>query len=216
MSTALSEAFHFDNTDEDAAADSGPTRHLQPVADETLNIRHVPGATTALTHQSVPLTVPLRDPAEEFAPARVSQSSRAQTNILHLRDSHERTGASQHRQRQLETIKKMTQTIGAAFVEAELGLRPVWQLSSWMEMGLFQKLRTRVERTVSGNYLAAKCSDGERTVPPIAPIGVRAAQCENGDWETSMTIRVGGRARAIAMRMRLHRERWQVCAFEIG
>lgn len=216
MSTALPEPFHFDNPELETTREPKPARHLQPVADETLSIRRVPGASSTTTQNTVPAEMPLRDPAEEFAPTRVPRTSGSPADIAYLPGSHAHGVADEHHVRQLESIKNMTQTIGAAFVEAELGLRPIFQLSSWMEMELFQKLRTRVERTVSGNYLATKCGEKNRKVPSITPIGVRAAQCENGDWETSMTIRVGQRARAIAMRLRLHRERWKVAAFEIG
>src|SRR5699024_10999458 len=102
----------------------------------------------------------------------------------------------------------------AAFVEAELGLRPFRQLGSWIEWELFHKLRARVERTASGQYLAIR--SGTSKVPSIIPIGVRAAPQTNGDWETSMTIRDGQRARTIATRLHRHRERCRVKAFEVG
>src|SRR5699024_8817051 len=115
---------------------------------------------------------------------------------------------------QQSSIIKMTQTIGAAFVESELGLRPFRHLGYWLDWELIHKLRALVECTASVDYLAIR--SGISKVPSIIPIGVRAALQTNGDWETSMTIRVGQRARAIAMRLQLHRERWRVTAFEIG
>lgn len=214
MSTALPEPLHLDH-DEDHR--SGPERLLKSVAEETLAINQVPRAAVRDVHQVPQRTSSLADPAEEYAPQRTPRVSGAPSNILYLRQHSGEEVADRRHQEQQAAIKKMTQTIGAAFVEAELGLRPFMQLSSWIELELFQKLRARVERTVNGNYLAAQCNEaGATKVPSITPIGVRAAVCENGDWETSMTIRVGQRARAIAMRLRLHRERWKVTAFEVG
>lgn len=214
MSTALSESFHVDPEHDDIAHTiSAP--HLKPVDNQALTIVQRSEAIATNVQQPARRQQVLRDPSDEYAPAhRVPGVS---SNVVRLRNGRAQELADKRYLLQRDSIKNMTRTIGAAFVEAELGLRPFMQLSSWMEMELFQKLRARVERTVNGKYLAAKCNDtGVTKVPSITPVGVRAALRENGDWETSMTIRVGQRARAIAMRLQLHRERWKVIAFEIG
>lgn len=213
MSTALPEPLRLEPEDTN---DTGQTRHLRSVAEDTVTVTQVPRP-EIVTVQTPMLALPLTDPAEEYAPQQLRRAPRPQANVvsIHHRDAAKITDRWHAEQR--EAIKKMTQTIGAAFVEAELGLRPFMQLSSWIEMELFQKLRARVERTVNGRYLAAWCNEpGVTSVPSITPIGVRADARENGDWETSMTIRVGQRARAVAMRLSLRRERWKVTAFEIG
>lgn len=210
MSTALPEPLHLIPSD---ASDAELTPQLESVAQQTLTINEVasPVGAHATAHQA------LVDPAKQYMPDRIRHESMASSNVLYLPQHRDQELADRRHHDQSQAIKHMTQTIGAAFVEAELGVRPFTQLSSWIELELFQKLRARVQRTVSGNYLTAQCNaPGDTTVPSVTPIGVRATVQDDGDWETSMTIRVGRRARAIAMRLRLHRERWKVTAFEIG
>lgn len=212
MSSAVPKPLSLDNDQQ-----ASPKRHLRSVAEETLAINPVPRPALRATYQEPKITSSLTDPADEYAPQRAPLGPRTQSNIVSLRKHRAPEVVDRRYLEQREAIKKMTQTIGSAFVEAELGLRPFMQLSSWIELELFQKLRARVERTVNGNYLVARCNElGDTKVPSIIPIGVRAEVRENGDWETSMTIRVGQRARAIAMRLCLQRERWKVTAFEIG
>lgn len=212
MSSALPEPLSLGNDKQ-----ASPKRHLRSVAQETLTITPVPRPVLRAIYQEPKIASSLTAPADEYAPQRVPLGSSTQSNIVSLRKHRAPEVGDRWHLEQREAIKKMTQTIGSAFVEAELGLRPFTQLSTWIELELFQKLRARVERTVNGNYLAARCNErGATKVPGITPIGVRAEVRENGDWETSMTIRVGQRARAIAMRLCLQRERWKVTAFEIG
>lgn len=213
MSTAMFEPSFFDPREQaDTQLDIG--RHLGPVSNETLDIRQVPSSAVKDLQQVSDLGADLPTPSEQFAPDADHRVRTRQSNLIQFRPA--RIPEIEHRRQisQQNSIKKMTQTIGAAFVEAELGLRPFRQLGSWIEWELFHKLRARVERTASGQYLATH--SGTSKVPSITPIGVRAALQTNGDWETSMTIRVGQRARAIAMRLQLRRDRWRVTAFEIG
>lgn len=214
MSTALSEPFNFDCEDNEHGS---PKRYLESVVQETLSIHDVPRAAINHAYRVAHREQMLADPADEYAPQRMSNNSAGQSNIVYLAPRREHAVEYRRYLEQREAIKHMTQTIGAAFVEAELGLRSFMQLSSWMELELFQKLRARVERTAKGNHLAKRCNaPGDTKVPAVTPIGVRATVRDSGEWETSMTIRVGQRARAIAMRLQLHRERWKVVAFEIG
>lgn len=216
MSTALSQPFDLDDAGQ-SRQQSQSSRHLQSVADDQLTIDLLQKPLATEIRQAARIAQTVADPTEEFQPAKYLHLRGSQSNVVRLQ--HNRTNPIEdrrHRQ-QLASIKKMTQTIGAAFIEAELGIRPVMQLSSWVELELFQKLRTRVEHSVNGKYLAVRRgAEGSKKIPAIVPIGVRAAVQANGDWETSMTIRVGQRSRAVAMRLQLHRHRWRVIAFEIG
>lgn len=216
MSTALHEPFHLDNFSHDDPQPQRP-RHLAPVADEKLSIDAVPGALTADVRQAANVLLTAAEPLEEYAPAENLRAVIARSNVFDLPKKRVPKAVEKRHLLQIESMKKMTQTVGSAFVEAELGVRPFMQLSSWMELELFHKLRPRVEHMAAGKYLMAQRGDEDSSkVPSITPIGVRAAVCENGAWETSMTIKVGERARAVAMRLELHRERWRVTAFEIG
>jgi hypothetical protein len=157
------------------------------------------------------------DPREEFEPANDPDIQVGQSNVFRFpRVPRERPVDKRQLKLQAD-IKRMTQSIGSAFIEAELGIRPFAQLASWLEHELFHKLQPRVHYQAHGHYQAARRGEPDsRKVPSIKTIGVRAAMQRNGEWESSMTIRIGNRARAIAMRLQLHRDRWRVIALEVG
>lgn len=212
MSTALHEAAPFP---EPTADDTGraESRHLQSVDQPAFQVRVVsPQPATKVTPVgSVP--VPLRSPVDQFQPASNVTLFPTAAVIQRRRELEQDPFHVQ----QVEAMKNMTRSIGTAFMEAEIGLRPFMQLSSWLELELFQKLRHRVERSVNGRYLAVRRGElGSKKVPSIVPLSVRAVRQANGDWEAAMTIRVGDRARAIAMRLSLHRDRWHAVALEVG
>lgn len=212
MSTAASESFQFATPEHDTPQALMP-RHLQAVPDRALEIDSVQYVSPTDVRQRNLLAVPINNPQEAFIPPNSVQVTHSNVvSFRHPGAQNDPDYAVQH-----NAIKRMTRAVGAAFVESELGIRPFTQLGSWLELGLFHKLRTRVEYSATNNYLAARRGDeSSRKVPSITPIGVRAALTVNGDWESSMTIRVGDRARALAMRLQRHRDRWRVIAFEVG
>ena len=190
--------------------------HLHALSAQQLQITPVSRLRATNVRLVARLDEILRDPVDEYEPSQFSAPRRL-TRAFPARKTASSSTADRRYRQQLTSIKKMTQTIGAAFIEAELGIRPYMQLSAWMELELFHKLRARVEHSVNEKYLAARRGEeGSKKVPSIETLGVRAAPKANGEWESSMTIRVGQRARAIAMRLQLHRDRWRVIAFEVG
>lgn len=212
MSTALYEPAPFDD-----AASHGTERPGEP----QLKAVGQPGVQVRAASQLPATTItpvgaspqPLRSPVEQFQPATNVALFPTAFVVQRRRD----LDRDPFHLQQVEAMKNMTRTIGTAFMEAEIGLRPFMQLSSWLDLELFQKLRHRVERSVNGKYLALQRGEqGSKKVPAIVPLGVRAVRQANGDWETSITIRVGDRARAIAMRLALHRDRWRAIALEVG
>lgn len=215
MSTALHEPSHSEEPDRNDQQVS-IAQHRQPVSKPHLQITPVANFLATDLRQVARLDERPKDPVDEYEPSK----SLRQRTVTHVFPAHKTLADDRNEQRhrqQLTSIKKITQTIGAAFIEAELGIRPYMQLSSWMELELFQKLRARVEHSVNEKYLAARRGEeGSKKVPSIETLGVRASAKANGEWESSMTIRVGPRARAIAMRLQLHRDRWRVIAFEVG
>lgn len=215
MSTALHEPSH----PEEPKGNPKPTltaRHLHPVSAPQLQITPVASLLATDVRQVGRLDEIPKDPLDEYEPAKFLEP-RMLKSIFPIRKTPASQRNDQRYRQQLASIKRMTQTIGAAFIEAELGIRPYMQLSAWMELDLFHKLRARVEHSVNEKYLAARRGEeGSRKVPSIETLGVRASAKANGEWESSMTIRVGQRARAIAMRIQLHRDRWRVIAFEVG
>lgn len=216
MSTALSVTGHPDTTHGTATA--GPQkRHLQPVPDAELSIDSVPGFSATDVRQAARVDQVALDPRDEFAPTQDPGIRVGQSNVFNFRGAQYQRPVEHWHIMQLTDIKKMTRTVGLAFIEAELGIRPFAQLSSWIELELFHKLRARVLHSANGKHSAARRGEAaSRKVPSITPIGVRASMQMNGEWESSMTIRVGERARAIAMRLQLHRDRWRIIALEVG
>ncbi|OAV59520.1 Rv3235 family protein [Enteractinococcus helveticum] len=215
MSTALHEPSVPEEPGHTPHAVPSPS-HLRPVPQQQLQITPVSNLLATDVRQVARLDEVPMDPVDEYEPSKFLKPRKLTSVFPARRTPSSQTMDRRYRQ-QLASIKKMTQTIGAAFIEAELGIRPYMQLSSWMELELFQKLRARVEHSVNEKYLAARRGEeGSKKVPSIETLGVRASPKANGEWEASMTIRVGQRARAIAMRLQLHRDRWRVIAFEVG
>lgn len=215
MSTALHESPHPEEP-YDAEYQSFDPQRLKPVGKHQLKVTPVTRFPVTDIRQVAHLEAIAKDPVDEYEPSRFVAPRiphggypRRQARTLQTYDRRYR--------QQLTAIKKLTQTIGAAFIEAELGIRPYMQLSAWMELELFHKLRIRVEHSVNEKYMAARRGEeGSKKIPSIETLGVRAESKSNGEWESSMTIRVGQRARAIAMRLQMHRDRWRVIAFEVG
>lgn len=216
MSTALSVTVQPE-TSPGVPSPGIPKRHLRPVPDAELSIESVPRFSATDVRQAGRIDQIALDPREEFAPTHNSEIQVGHSNVFNIRGAHHKKPMEHWHVMQLADIKKMTRTVGSAFIEAELGIRPFAQLSTWIELELFHKLRARVVHIASGKHSAARRgSAASRKVPSITPIGVRASMQINGEWESSMTIRVGERARAIAMRLQLHRDRWRVIALEVG
>lgn len=216
MSTALSVTVHPE-TNLDVPSPGTPTRHLRPVPDAELSIESVPRFSATDVRQAGRIDQVALDPREEFAPTQNPDIRVGHSNVFSFRGTQHQRPMEHWHIMQLADIKKMTRTVGSAFIEAELGIRPFAQLSTWIELELFHKLRARVIHIANGKHSAARRGKAAaRKVPSITPIGVRASMQINGDWESSMTIRVGERARAIAMRLQLHRDRWRVIALEVG
>ncbi len=212
MSTALHEPSRPE--DPEPGRKNPATRHLHPV--QQLRITPVSSLPATRVRAAARIDLMPKDPLDEYEPSKFLKP-RNLAEVFPVRKRPSTQTTDRRYRQQLMSIKKMTQTIGAAFIEAELGIRPYMQLSSWMELELFHKLRARVEHSVNEKYLARRRGDkGSKKVPSIETLGVRATKKANGEWETSMTIRVGQRARAIAMRLQLHRDRWRVIAFEVG
>lgn len=216
MSSALSASQHPD-TSQRAPRTEPHGRHLRSVSEVGLVIDPISTIPATDIRQAAHLDQAALDPREEFAPSEELGMQPGQSHVFNFRKTVRQDHLDYRHEMLLADIKKMTQTIGAAFIEAELGIRPFTQLRSWIELELFHKLQARVHHSAFGKYLAARRGEAaSRKVPSIVPIGVRAAMQTNGEWESSMTVRVGERARAIAMRLQLHRDRWRVIAFEVG
>ena len=216
MSTALSPSVHSEPSKGSAEARAA-SRHLQPVSPSDLAVETVLTLTTTNIRQAARLEQVALDPRDEFEPPEHSVSHANPSNVFSLRRPRSANPTSPRQAQLCSDIKIMTQRVGSALIEAELGIRPFAQLGSWLELELFHKLKARVQHLARESHLAARSGEeSSRKIPSITPVGVRAAMRPSGEWESSMTIRVGNRARAMAMRLQLHRHRWRVIALEVG
>lgn len=200
----------------DTPAASNQRRHLQAVDTTQLQIGSAASLPASALRQVARHNHVALDPREEFAPARDQGALIDRSNVFTFRSTEPSRPVDPHHARLMAEIKKLTQAVGSAFIEAELGIRSFGQLNSWIEFDLFHKLKARVYHSANAKRIAARRGEASRAVPAVKTIGVRAAMHRNGEWESSMTIRVGERARAIAMRIQLHRHRWRVIALEVG
>ena len=216
MSTALSPSVHPESSKTTPEAQNS-SRHLQSVEHSRLAVDPVPTLSATNIRQAALLDQVALDPRKEYAPAELLSQAAGSSNVFLLQPRGVRNTMSPSDARLHADIKNLTKRIGSAFIEAELGIRPFAQLASWLELDLFHKLKARVHYLAAQRHLAARSGEeASRKLPSVVPVGVRAAMRPSGDWESSMTIRVGDRARALAMRLQTHRNRWRVIAFEVG
>lgn len=216
MSTALSPSPHPEPSRESDTPKT-ESRHLQPRSPSELAIEPVSTLATSNIRQAARLEQIALDPKEEYEPSHEARNQAHPSNVFAFRRTRQAAPITPDQAQLHADIKTLTKRVGSAFIEAELGLRPFAQLASWLELELFHKLKARVHHIARKRHDAARNGEeASRKIPSIAPVGVRAAMQPSGEWESSMTIRVGNRARALAMRLQLYRQRWRVVALEVG
>ncbi|MFB9070974.1 Rv3235 family protein [Citricoccus parietis] len=96
-------------------------------------------------------------------------------------------------------------------MEAELGLRPARQLSAWLDLATYQKM---IRRADLAQRIRATRTDGPAAAPKA--LGARACRLGQEVYEASATVQLPDRARAMALRIEKHRNRWKVTALELG
>lgn len=108
-------------------------------------------------------------------------------------------------------VRSLARIVALACVEAELGLRPARQLSTWLDLPTYGKMLRRSELAQRIRSTGAP----EATAAPTA-LGARACPAGEGVYEASATIQMPDRAKAMALRIERHRGRWKVTALELG
>ncbi len=91
--------------------------------------------------------------------------------------------------------------------EILIGQRPLTQLRRWVVPALYAELEDAARR---------QPPDPQRHSAPCLPQSVHVSPVREGIVEVCVTIRVGPRSRAMAMRLEDFRGRWLATALDIG
>ncbi|WP_300343792.1 Rv3235 family protein [Nesterenkonia sp.] len=109
--------------------------------------------------------------------------------------------------RQMVAISRI---VCQATTEVLAGLRPVPQMSRWLEDEVLHKVRQRAE------MLARHRDDSPVRIRPLRFGAERASRLRPGVWEVAVVFHDEQRTRACALRLQAHRRRWRVTAMELG
>ncbi|UFU07600.1 Rv3235 family protein [Ruania halotolerans] len=96
-----------------------------------------------------------------------------------------------------------------ASAEALLGMRPVAQLSRWLDPTVWTALNRRAA-------LGIQIAGRPRRPRAVAIKRVHSCEVTDGIWECSVVLHDGARVRAAAVRLEAHRGRWRTTAVRIG
>lgn len=107
------------------------------------------------------------------------------------------------------------QHIAGAVVQAALevlrGRRPVGQLAGWLSPQLFDQLAAAAETSV-----AQRANTTEPSALGIRIRRVRTMRVTARAAEATVIVDDGGRIRAAAVRLELHREKWRVTVLQVA
>lgn len=179
-------------------------RQVQPVdlvVDQQTTLSQVDvDRTTSLT-----LAAPALDPDFDDAAIALAATPTAEPGGQHQSAAVLAFPASKMREPAPEP-SQWARSIMQATLEALHGVRPTGQLRRWYA--------PRVHAAVTAR---AACGVRIMSTPPkIIVRSVRTVSVGEGRIEASGVFEVGGRCRAIAMRMQTYDGRWRVTALEIG
>lgn len=108
--------------------------------------------------------------------------------------------------------------MGAAIIEVISGQRAAHQLTRWVRPEVLDRITRRIELETApvigqtGNPFLVHRFDGSGPRPQR----VRAVQVAEDEYEASVVVAVGGRCRALAVRIHKPRGQWQIVEAEIG
>jgi hypothetical protein len=91
-----------------------------------------------------------------------------------------------------------------AAVEALSGTRPLTQLTRWVTADIFEQLNARVPARPPSTRQRATIRSN------------RVSQVSAHTAEVSVVVHDGGRVRAAAVRLQVHRTRWRATVLQIG
>ncbi|MEE1620309.1 Rv3235 family protein [Zafaria sp. Z1313] len=110
--------------------------------------------------------------------------------------------------RQIATIARL---VGQVAFESLSGLRPVAQLSRWLEPAVMDKVRERAELCH-----AARAGSDALQRRGTAVTRTRICRVADGVYEASLVVTERQRFRAAALRIEQRRGQWRVSALELG
>lgn len=220
-----------------------------------LNETPAPGAATAPVRRFAdvaPWVAPSAEPQETPGAAARDDGERGTaaqptTSTLvaeHIRRTRERQrtdeAESERRARRSEALREeqrhvaqVVRLVGQSTFEVLAGVRPLVQLSRWLDAPTFERLQQRLEivfgQPVNPRMPAASLRPAPATARsgPNAPRGatrptqtpvqrLRVCRVAAQTYEASVIVNVGGRLRAAAVRLERRRGQWKVCALELG
>ena len=116
-------------------------------------------------------------------------------------------------------VRAICQSVALAALEVLGGVRPLQQMSRWLDQENYDRLQLRAN-LVRGRRQAAAGS-GSGPDPQLLHRGVRIRSCRlcpvaEGIYEGAVVALEHDRARAVALRIQLRRGLWRVTALEIG
>lgn len=107
-------------------------------------------------------------------------------------------------------IIAIAQMVCQATVEALAGMRPVQQLSRWLEAEVHRKVRIRT------GIMARQRTAELVQHTPLNFRHIRTSRITATVWEVSVVFSDQQRTRACALRLQAHRGKWRVTAMELG
>ncbi|MCC3274009.1 Rv3235 family protein [Arthrobacter zhangbolii] len=119
-------------------------------------------------------------------------------------------------------VRAICQSVALAALEVLGGVRPLQQMSRWLDQENYDRLQLRAN-LVRGRRQAAAAAAGSGSGPDpqLLHRGVRIRSCRlcpvaEGIYEGAVVALEHERARAVALRIQLRRGLWRVTALEIG
>ncbi|MCQ1999270.1 Rv3235 family protein [Arthrobacter zhaoxinii] len=117
-------------------------------------------------------------------------------------------------------VKAICQSVALAALEVLGGVRPLQQMSRWLDPENYERLQMRAN-LVRGLQQDPRARSGKAPDPQLLHRGVRIRSCRlcpvsEGIYEATVVALEHDRARAVALRVQLRRGLWKVTALEIG
>lgn len=109
----------------------------------------------------------------------------------------------------VEDLCNVAGVITKAVAEVLLGVRPAAQVQTWLVEDVWHVVRRRAS-------LGARSGPRPAPAPTIRIIRVHPCPLDERTCEVSVVLHDGGRVRAAALRLALHRGRWRATAIRIG
>lgn len=171
---------------------------------------------TDLTRSPVPASVPpLAGAGTANASPRQSAARPVTPWAPRVHPDHGRAAGDRARRElrrdEERTVRSLARIVALACVEAELGLRPARQLSTWLDLPTYGKMLRRAELA----QRIRPTGPGHAVAAPTA-LGARVCPAGEGVYEASATVQTPDRAKAMALRIERRRGRWKVTALELG